>query len=103
MSAELIHQMYIAYYQRPADPAGLIYWQDQLNANGGGEAGWNAVAAAFANAAESSMDPITKDSDVSSATVASQVSSQHYQLSITVNLTSGNDVVTPTGKCCRRN
>ena len=48
MSAELIHQMYIAYYQRPADPAGLIYWQDQLNANGGGEAGWNAVAAAFA-------------------------------------------------------
>ena len=34
MSAELIHQMYIAYYQRPADPAGLIYWQDQLNANG---------------------------------------------------------------------
>ena len=43
MSAELIHQMYIAYYQRPADPAGLIYWQDQLNANGGGEAGWNAV------------------------------------------------------------
>jgi len=54
MSAELIHQMYIAYYQRPADPAGLIYWQDQLNANGGGEAGWNAVSAAFANAAESS-------------------------------------------------
>ena len=54
MSAELIHQMYIAYYQRPADPAGLIYWQDQLNANGGGEAGWNAVADAFANAAESS-------------------------------------------------
>ena len=35
MSAELIHQMYIAYYQRPADPAGLIYRQDQLNANGG--------------------------------------------------------------------
>lgn len=54
MSAELIHQMYIAYYQRPADPAGLNYWQAQLNANGGGETGWNAVAAAFANAAESS-------------------------------------------------
>ena len=46
--------MYIAYYQRPADPAGLAYWQAQLTANGGGEAGWNAVAAAFANAAESS-------------------------------------------------
>ncbi|OUV02328.1 MAG: hypothetical protein CBC42_05930 [Betaproteobacteria bacterium TMED82] len=53
MSAELIHQMYIAYYQRPADPAGLQYWQDQLTANGGGEAGWNAIAAAFANAPES--------------------------------------------------
>ena len=56
MSAELIHQMYIAYYQRPADPAGLIYWQDQLNANGGGEAGWNASGAdtvtPTANAAE---------------------------------------------------
>ena len=39
MSAELIHQMYIAYYQRPADPAGLIYWQDQLNANGEKPAG----------------------------------------------------------------
>jgi len=46
--------MYIAYYQRPADPAGLAYWQAQLTANGGGEAGWNVVAAAFANAAESS-------------------------------------------------
>jgi S-layer protein len=54
MTASLIHQMYIAYYQRPADPAGLAYWQAQLTANGGGEAGWNAVAAAFANAAESS-------------------------------------------------
>ncbi|OUW01413.1 MAG: hypothetical protein CBD16_05595 [Betaproteobacteria bacterium TMED156] len=54
MTATLIHQMYIAYYQRPADPAGLAYWQAQLTANGGGEAGWNAVAAAFANAAESS-------------------------------------------------
>ena len=54
MSAELIHKMYIAYYQRPADPAGLNYWVDQLSSNGGGEAGWNAVAAAFANAAESS-------------------------------------------------
>jgi len=190
MSAELIHQMYIAYYQRPADPAGLIYWQDQLNANGGGEAGWNAVSAAFANAAESSalygnqtlaqkisaiylaaferaasadevayweasgfnaaqigfaivngaqnddlrtvdkkvdyseafvstldpagtgvgpfafqyvdpslgrglMDVITKDSNVSAATVSSQVSSTLPTL-VTVNLTSGADTVTPT-------
>ena len=189
MSAELIHQMYIAYYQRPADPAGLNYWQAQLNANGGGETGWNAVAAAFANAAESSalygnqtlgqkisaiylasferaasaeevafweasgfnaaqigfaivngaqnddlatvtkkvdyaeafvtaldpagtgvgpfefqyvdpslgrtlMDSVTKDSDVSAATVNSQVSSTLPTLN-TVNLTSGADIVTP--------
>ena len=53
MSAELIHQMYIAYYQRPADPAGLIYWQDQLNANGG-ERPAGMLSAAFANAPESS-------------------------------------------------
>ena len=53
MSTEIIHQIYITYYQRPADPAGLAYWQDQLNANGGGEAGVNGVAAAFANAPES--------------------------------------------------
>jgi hypothetical protein len=45
--------MYIAYYQRPADPAGLNYWVAQLSANGGGEAGWKAIAAAFANAPES--------------------------------------------------
>jgi hypothetical protein len=55
MTASLIHQMYISYYQRPADPAGLVYWQAQLTANGGGEAGWNVVAAAFANAAESTV------------------------------------------------
>ena len=53
MSADLIHKMYIAYYQRPADPAGLNYWVDQLTTNGGGEAGWKAIAAAFANAPES--------------------------------------------------
>jgi len=45
---ELIHQMYIAYYQRMADPGGLKYWAEQIGANG-----WPAVAAAFANAPES--------------------------------------------------
>ena len=53
MSAELIHKMYIAYYQRPADPAGLVYWLDEFNKAGGGTAGWNAIAGAFANAPES--------------------------------------------------
>ena len=40
------------------------------------------------------MDAITKDSDVSAATVASQVASTLPTLN-TVNLTSGNDVVSP--------
>lgn len=40
---ELIHQMYIAYYQRPADPEGLAYWVDQIEQNGS----WEAVSAAF--------------------------------------------------------
>lgn len=50
MSAELVHNMYIAYYQRPADPAGLAYWQEQLETVDGD---WQAVAAAFAAAPES--------------------------------------------------
>jgi hypothetical protein len=41
------------------------------------------------------MDVITKDSDVSAATVSSQVSSTLPTL-VTVNLTSGADTVTPT-------
>ena len=50
-----------------------------------------------ASLGRSLMDPITKDSDVSSATVASQVSSTLPTLN-NVNLTSGNDVVTPRCK-----
>jgi hypothetical protein len=40
---QLVHQMYIAYYQRPADPEGLQYWVDQLEQNGD----WTAVSGAF--------------------------------------------------------
>jgi hypothetical protein len=47
-----------------------------------------------ASLGRSLMDPITKNSDVSAATVSSQVSSTLPTLN-TVNLTSGNDVVTP--------
>ena len=35
MSAELIHQMYIAYYQRPADPGGHQFWLNQINVEEG--------------------------------------------------------------------
>ena len=47
MSAELIHQMYIAYYQRPADPGGHQYWLNRVNSEG-----WDAISAEFITGAE---------------------------------------------------
>ena len=32
---EIIQKAYIAYYGRPADPAGLKYWTGRLQENGG--------------------------------------------------------------------
>jgi hypothetical protein len=32
---ETVQKIYISYYQRPADPAGLIYWAERLDATGG--------------------------------------------------------------------
>ncbi|MET4162487.1 Ca2+-binding RTX toxin-like protein [Marinobacterium sp. MBR-111] len=40
---KLVHQMYIAYYQRPADPQGLHYWVEQLEKYND----WTVVSAAF--------------------------------------------------------
>ena len=34
-SLKTVQQLYIAYYQRPADPTGLLYWADRLDVNGG--------------------------------------------------------------------
>ena len=31
---EIVQKIYIAYYQRPADPAGLKYWADNITHNG---------------------------------------------------------------------
>ena len=45
-----VQQIYIAYYQRPADPAGMLYWATAIDAAGGN---LNAVINAFANSAES--------------------------------------------------
>ncbi|MCG5074521.1 hypothetical protein [Paraburkholderia tagetis] len=45
-----VQQAYIAYYGRPADPAGLIYWANQLNQAGGN---LNSIINAFGNSAES--------------------------------------------------
>lgn len=47
---EQIQQAYIAYYGRPADPQGLVYWATQLD-NAGGNL--NAIINAFGTSAES--------------------------------------------------
>ena len=45
-----VQEVYIGYYQRPADPAGLIYWAKRLDAAGGN---LDEIIEAFANSAES--------------------------------------------------
>lgn len=44
-----VQSIYIAYYQRPADPAGLRYWAQRLNAEGGN---LDAIIDAFSNSPE---------------------------------------------------
>jgi hypothetical protein len=47
---DTVQTAYIAYYGRPADPAGLAYWASQLQAAGGN---LDAIVNAFGNSAES--------------------------------------------------
>jgi hypothetical protein len=47
---ETVQKLYIAYYQRPADPSGLLYWAQRIDAAGGN---LNAAIDAFATSAES--------------------------------------------------
>ena len=47
---DIVQKTFIGYYQRPADPAGLIYWADRLNRSGGNPTD---IIEAFANSAES--------------------------------------------------
>jgi len=47
---DTVQKVYIGYYQRPADPGGLIYWAARLDGGGGN---LNAIIEAFANSAES--------------------------------------------------
>lgn len=44
-----IQQLYVAYFNRPADPIGLAYWTNVANANGGSTA---AISAAFSTSPE---------------------------------------------------
>jgi len=45
-----VQELYIAYYQRPADPEGLVFWAKELDKAGGN---LNGIIEAFANSAES--------------------------------------------------
>ncbi len=47
---DTVQKIYIGYYQRPADPAGLIYWAGRLDSSGGN---LTEIIEAFANSAES--------------------------------------------------
>ncbi len=47
---DTVQQIYIGYYQRPADPGGVIYWAGRLDSSGGN---LEAIIEAFANSAES--------------------------------------------------
>jgi hypothetical protein len=44
-----LQKLYVAYFNRPADPDGLAYWGSVLNA---GSANLNSVSAAFARSPE---------------------------------------------------
>jgi len=47
---DTVQKIYIGYYQRPADPIGLIYWANRLDATGGN---LTEIIEAFAHSAES--------------------------------------------------
>ncbi len=47
---DTVQRIYIGYYQRPADPEGLLYWANRLNASNGN---LNEIIDAFANSTES--------------------------------------------------
>src|SRR5690606_37108371 len=46
---DTVQEIYIGFYQRPADPAGLTYWAEQIEAAGGNAA---AVIDTFASSDE---------------------------------------------------
>jgi len=64
----LVQQIFIGYYQRPADPAGLLYWADQLYQTGGS---LTAIIDAFANSDEAQALYGT----INSSTIATVVNS----------------------------
>jgi len=57
-----IQRLYIAYFNRPADPTGLAYWTDQANRSGGS-------TASIANAFSASLEYTAKYAGLSTSTV----------------------------------
>jgi hypothetical protein len=47
---DTVQKVYIGYYQRPADPGGLVYWKERLDRTNGN---LNEIIEAYANSAES--------------------------------------------------
>jgi hypothetical protein len=47
-----IEALYVGYLARGGDPAGAIYWQEQLSNDGGGLEAWRSLAASYATQAE---------------------------------------------------
>ena len=64
---ETVQKIYIAFYQRPADPAGLKYWAEQIDKAGGNP---NAVITAFG----------TPDSDTTSLSVPANGPLRYYRI-----------------------
>ncbi len=47
-----IEKLYVAYFNRPADPVGLQFWDQQLTAQAGSSTAFNAIAEAFSHSDE---------------------------------------------------
>lgn len=70
---DTVQKIYIGYYQRPADPAGLIYWVGRLDATGGNLA---EIIEAFANSDESR----TLHGAINSSKISTVVNNIYYAL-----------------------
>lgn len=69
-SLNTVQSLYVAYYGRPADPEGLNYWAEQLEANGGNLAN---IINAFGNSSE-------YNANLGSIETSAQVNSLYQQL-----------------------
>jgi hypothetical protein len=68
---ETVQRFYVAYYHRPADPGGLLYWSSYLHAVGGDT---TEMVAAFAN----SNEAMARYGEITAANIA-QVVDDIYQ------------------------